>query len=73
MLLASSHHLPYAQLRILLLTRGGWLGGWVAGWLGGGCFLTIRLSQPSLAGVRAGAELGNMRSLAFQTRSLRVL
>ena len=34
----------------------GWLGGWVAGW--GVFFLTIRLSQPSLAGVRAGAELG---------------
>ena len=31
----------------------------MAGWVGGGCFLTIRLSQPSLAGVRAGAELGN--------------
>ena len=24
------------------------------------CYLTIRLSQPSLAGVRAGAELGNI-------------
>ena len=30
--------------------------------MGGGCFLTIRLSQPSLAGVRAGAELGNTTS-----------
>ena len=36
------------------------VAGWVAGWVGGGCFLTIRLSQPSLAGVRAGAELGKM-------------
>ena len=35
------------------------MGGWVGGWVGGGCFLTIRLSQPSLAGVRDGAELGN--------------
>ena len=26
--------------------------------MGGGCYWTIRLSQPSLAGVGAGAELG---------------
>ena len=34
-------------------------------WAGGssaGIDLTIRLSQPSLAGVRAGAELGNTRN-----------
>ena len=31
--------------------------------MGGGCYLTIRLFQPSLAGVRAGAELGNCSKL----------
>ena len=34
------------------------MAGWLGGWVGGGCYLTIRLSQLSLAGVRAGAELG---------------
>ena len=29
--------------------------------MGGGCYLTIRLSQTSLAGVRAGAELGKRK------------
>ena len=33
------------------------LGGWVVG--GFQSVLTLRLSQPSLAGVGAGAELGN--------------
>ena len=28
------------------------------GWVGGVCYCSIRLSQPSLAGVKAGAELG---------------
>ena len=28
--------------------------------MGGGCYLTIRLAQPSFAGVRAGAELGKI-------------
>ena len=35
----------------------GWTGGWVGWWLK--FLLILRLSQPSLAGVGAGAELGN--------------
>ena len=31
---------------------------WWWWWWGGGVSLALRLSQPSLAGVRAGAELG---------------
>ena len=31
----------------------------VGGWVGGVCYCSIRLSQPSLAGFKAGAELGN--------------
>ena len=42
------------------LDESGGANLWLGGWVGGGCFLTIRLSQPSLAGVRAGAELGNL-------------
>ena len=34
----------------------GWMDGWMGGWLR--ISLIIRLSQPSLAGVGAGAELG---------------
>ena len=35
----------------------GWVDGWMGGWLR--ITLIIRLSQSSLAGVRAGVELGN--------------
>ena len=38
------------------------MGGWVGGWVGGVCYCSIRLSQPSLAGVKAGAELGNNKT-----------
>ena len=39
----------------------GWVGGWVGWWVGGWLkfLLILRLTQPSLAGVGAGAELGN--------------
>ena len=36
---------------------GWWVGWWVGWWLR--FLLILRLSQPSLAGVGAGAELGN--------------
>ena len=39
------------------------MGGWVGGWLR--ITLIIRLSQPSLAGVGAGAELGKMLSYCY--------
>ena len=39
------------------------MGGWSGGWLR--ITLIIRLSQPSLAGVGAGAELGNISKKFF--------
>ena len=39
----------------------GWVGGLVGVWLR--FLLILRLSQPSLAGVGAGAELGNISTI----------
>ena len=45
------------------------MGGWVGGWVGGVCYCSLRLSQPSLAGAGAGAEL-RKKLVSFGTRGL---
>ena len=54
------------RLTLSISELRSWVGGWVVGgWVGGWWVLNLKLmlTQPSLAGVGAGAELGKMKEM----------
>ena len=60
----SKSRLYYFNFLNFLLSWVGWLvGWWVGGWLK--FLLILRLTQPILAGVGAGPELGNTSEMFY--------